>query len=149
MVHVDGTARHTHEVSNFQAANGSMVQLEQNGTTVIFGTADVSSNGSPKWTGVNTVITIENLNVASVSFASEQTEDHFHGQPIYGIVDSLTDENGNEMIQTGSSTQTAGNSTGGNMTNTITQGAQNAANTTGNALSNVTEGIKDFFNGTG
>jgi hypothetical protein len=148
MVHLDGTGRHTHEVSNFQSANGSMVQLLQNGTTVIFGTADVMSNGSPKWTGVDAVITIDNNNMASVSFASEKTDDHFHGQPIYGVVDSLT-ENGKEMIQAPGGTMTSGNATGGNMTGNATQGAQNALNQTGNAMKNATEGIKDFFNGTG
>jgi hypothetical protein len=148
MVHIDGTGRHTHEVSNFQSANGSMVQLLQNGTTVIFGTADVMSNGSPKWTGVDAVITIDNNNMASVSFASEKTDDHFHGQPIYGVVDSLT-ENGKEMIQAPGGTMTSGNATGGNMTGNATQGAQNALNQTGNAMKNATEGIKDFFNGTG
>jgi hypothetical protein len=142
MVHIDGTGRHTHEVSNFQSANGSAVQLKQNGTTVIFGTADVMTNGSPKWTGVNAVITIENTNVASISFASENTDDHFHGQPIYGVVDSLT-ENGKELIQAPGGTMTSGNATGGNTT------SQNILNQTGNALKNATEGIKDFFNGTG
>jgi hypothetical protein len=154
MVHIDGTMRHTHEVSNFKSANGSTVQLEQNGTTIIFGTADVSKDGSPKWTGVDAVITIDKLNVASISFASEDTDDHFHGQPIYGVVDSLTDENGNEMVQAGGTT-TSGNATGGNMTSggnatsNATQSGQSALNQTGNAINNVTQGVQDFLNGTG
>ncbi len=142
MVHIDGTGRHTHEVTNFKMSNGSMVQLPQNGTTLIFGTADVSANGSPKWTGVNTLIMIEKFNAVAISFSSEQTDDHFHGQPLYGVVHSLT-QDGKEMVQTGS-TQTSSNSTG----NAITQGAQNMANQTGNALNNLTQGIKNFFNST-
>ena len=148
MVHLDGTGRHTHEVSNFHSANGSAIQLQQNGTTIIFGTADVMSNGSPKWTGASTVITIDSNNVASISFASEQTDNHFQGQPIYGVVNSLT-ENGRELVQTPGGTTTSGNTTAGNMTGSISQGAQNALNQTGSALKNATEGIKDFLNGTG
>ena len=109
MVHTDGTGRHTHDVSNFQASNGSTVQLEQDGVTFIFGTSDVMTNGSSAWTAVDTLIVIENANAASITLSTE--DDHFKGQPLYGIVDSLTDESGNEMIQT---TETAqeGNATG-------------------------------------
>jgi hypothetical protein len=141
MVHIDGTGRHTHELSNFQASNTTTVQLEKGGSTFIFGTADVAVNGTVKWTNVGTLIILEK-NVATISLATDATDNHFKGQPIYGIRDSMTDENGNEMIQT---TQTSGNATAGN----VTQGAQNAANKTGQFLGNVTEGVKDFFNGTG
>ena len=109
MVHTDGTGRHIHDVSNFQASNGSTVQLEEDGVTFIFGTSDVMTNGSSAWTAVDTLIVIENGNAASITLSTE--DDHFKGQPLYGIVDSLTDESGNEMIQT---TETAqeGNATG-------------------------------------
>jgi len=143
MVHTDGTGRHTHELSNFQAMNTTLVQLDEQGLTFIFGTVDVAVNGTETWTEAGALIIIEKLNVVSISLASEDTEDHFKGQPIYGITDSFTDENGNELIQT----QTAGNATdtGGNMT----QGAETAANETGEFFGNVTEGVQDFFNNTG
>jgi hypothetical protein len=87
---------------------------------------------------VDALIIIEKNNVISLSLATEDTDDHFMGQPIYGIVDSMTDENGNELIDTG--TQAAGN---------LTQGAGDLANETGEFLGNITEGIGDLFNDTG
>lgn len=135
MVHTDGTGRHTHDVSNFEASNSSAVQLVQDGVTFIFGTSDVMTNGSSGWTGVDTLIVIENSNAASLTFSTD--DDHFKGQPLYGIVDSLTDENGIEMIQT---TETAqeGNATG------IGGFVDDAANQTGGFLGNITEGLQNL-----
>ena len=126
MVHIDGTSRHTHDLSNFVQSNSTTIDNSANGTSYIFGTVDVAADGEKKWTNVNALIMIQNT-VVIISLASEDTEDHFMGAPIYGIVDSMTDKNGNEMIETGG-TQTAGNVTSGG---------------------NVTQGIKDFFNRTG
>lgn len=138
MVHTDGTGRHTHDLSNFVSSNSTTVDTSGNGTSFIFGTVDVATDGQPKWTGVDALIIIEKNNVISLSLATEDTDDHFMGQPIYGIVDSMTDENGNELIDTG--TQAAGN---------LTQGAGDLANETGEFLGNITEGIGDLFNDTG
>jgi len=127
MVHIDGTSRHAHDLSNFVQSNSTTIDNSASGTSYIFGTVDVAADGENKWTKVDTLIMIQKNNVVIISLASEDTEDHFMGAPIYGIVDSMTDKNGNEMIGTGG-TQTAGNVTSGG---------------------NVTQGIKDFFDGTG
>jgi hypothetical protein len=135
MMHTDGTSRHVHDVSNFEATNGSSVSLEEDGITFIFGTSDITTNGSGGWTGVDTMIVIESSNAASLTFSTE--DDHFKGQPLYGIVDSLTDESGNQLIET---TQTAqeSNSTG------IGETVSNAANETGDFLGNVGESIQNM-----
>lgn len=141
MVHIDGTGRHTHELSDFVSSNSSTIDSSENGTSFIFGTVDVGLDGQEKWTGVDALIIIEKSNVVSISLASEDSDDHFQGQPIYGIVESMTDENGNEMIDTG--TSTAGNQTGG-----AAGGNQTAGNQTdGGILSNLTSGISDLFDG--
>jgi hypothetical protein len=134
MVHTDGTSRHTHDVSNFQASNSSAVQLEQDGVTFIFGTADIMTNGSSGWTGVDTLIVIENSNAVSLTFSTE--DDHFKGQPLYGVVDSLTDENGEQMIET--QTAQEGNSTG------IGDAVGGAANQTGDFLGNIGESLSNM-----
>jgi ribosomal protein L12E/L44/L45/RPP1/RPP2 len=67
----------------------------------------------------------------------------------------MTDENGNEMIQTAQQTSSsaaasaasaasaaAGNATGGNMT----QGAERAVNETGEFVGDVGERVQDVFN---
>jgi hypothetical protein len=145
MVHIDGTGRHTHEISNFQADNATTVQLDESGLTFVFGTVDVAVNGTEQWTDVGALMILERMNVMSISLATESTDNHFKRQPIFGIVDSMTDENGNEMIQTAqqtSSAAAAGNATGGNMT----QGAERAVNETGEFLGDVGERVQDVFN---
>jgi hypothetical protein len=134
MVHTDGTGRHTHDVSNFEASNSS-AQLVQDGVTFIFGTSDIMTNGSSGWTGVDTLIVIENANAVSLTFSTD--DDHFKGQPLYGIVDSLTDENGNELIET---TETAqeGNATG------VGGLVDDAANQTGGFLGNLSDSLQNM-----
>jgi hypothetical protein len=143
MIHIDGTLRHTHDLSNFVSSNSTTIDISGNGTSFIFGTVDVATDGQPKWTGVDALIIIEKNSVIIFSLATEDTEDHFGGQPIYGIVDSMTDENGNELIDTDTSTD--GNVTGGATGGNMTGGNQ----TGGGFVENLTEGVEDFFNGTG
>jgi hypothetical protein len=135
MVHTDGTGRHTHDVSNFQASNSS-AELVQDGVTFIFGTSDVMTNGSSGWTGVDTLIVIENSNAASFTFSTD--DDHFKGQPLYGVVDSLTDENGNEMIQTTETASQGGNATG------VGGLVDDAANQTGDFLGNLSDSLQNM-----
>ena len=143
MVHVDGTGRHTHELSNFVSSNSTTIDISGNGTSFIFGTVDVASDGEPKWTGADALVIIEKNNVISISLATEDTEDHFMGQPIYGIIDSMTDESGNEMIETGASA--AGNVTDGAMGGNTTGGNTTGGNETGSGfLGNLTEGIENL-----
>lgn len=140
MVHTDGTGRHAHQVTDFQSPDAA-AELVDDGVTFVVGTSNLTANGEDKWSNVTTLIVIENLNAASISLTTE--DDHFMGQALYGIVDSLTDKDGNEMIQAARTSQ-AGDPTLGN----LTQGTENAINQTGNFLGNVSEGIQDFFNGT-
>lgn len=149
MVHIDGTERHSHDLSNFVSSNSSTIDISAEGTSFIFGTVDVATDGEQRWTGVDALIIIERNNVISLSLATEDTDDHFMGQPIYGVVDSMTDENGNEMIDTGTSTagNATGGATGGNMTADGNQTGDNQ--TDGGFLGNLTGGVQDLFNSTG
>lgn len=148
MVHLDGTGRHSHELSNFVSSNSSTIDTSAEGTSFIFGTVDVATDGEPRWTGVDALIIIERNNVISISLATEDTDDHFMGQPIYGIIASMTDENGNEMIDTG--IPTAGNATGGATGGNMTTDNQTGGNQTGGGfLDNLTGGVQDLFNSTG
>ncbi|HJS68464.1 MAG TPA: hypothetical protein VJ730_03505 [Nitrososphaera sp.] len=141
MVHVDGTERHTHDLSNFVSSNSTTIDISGNGTSFIFGIVDVATDGQPKWTGADALVIIEKNNVISISLATEDTEDHFGGQPIYGIIDSMTDENGNEMIETGASAS-------GNVTDGALGGNTTGGNETGSGfLGNLTEGIENLTGG--
>jgi hypothetical protein len=145
MVHIDGTGRHMHELSNFESSGSSTIDTSGEGSSFLFGTVDVATNGETAWTAADVLIIIEKNNVVSISLATEDTEDHFMGQPIYGIVESMTDAEGNEMISTtATSSETMSNTT---------QTTEGTSNETGGVFSNLTEGItggiEDLFNGTG
>jgi hypothetical protein len=122
MVHQDGTGYHTHNITDFSAGNNT-VQLIQGQPTSINGTADISVNGTTKWPGVDTTLTFtNNAAVMTINPAAEDTDNHFGGQPIYGIANQVTGENGTQIVQTSSpaspaqaeAQQGGGNQTGGN-----------------------------------
>jgi hypothetical protein len=100
MVHTDGTGYHVHNITDFSAGNAT-VQLVQGVETSISGTSDIYTNGTNSWPGTDTTLTLtQNGAVMTIMPAAEDTENHFQGQPIYGIVSSLAGENGTMITQT-------------------------------------------------
>jgi hypothetical protein len=100
MVHTDGTGYHVHNITDFSAGNAT-VQLVQGVETSISGTSDIYTNGTNSWPGTDTTLTLtQNGAVMTIMPAAEDTENHFQGQPIYGIVSQLTGENGTLIAQT-------------------------------------------------
>jgi hypothetical protein len=100
MVHTDGTGYHVHNITDFSAGNAT-VQLVQGVETSISGTSDIYTNGTNSWPGTDTTLTLtQNGAVMTIMPAAEDTENHFQGQPIYGIVSSLAGENGTMIAQT-------------------------------------------------
>jgi hypothetical protein len=100
MVHTDGTGYHVHNITDFSAGNAT-VQLVQGLETSISGTSDIYTNGTNSWPGTDTTLTLtQNGAVMTIMPAAEDTENHFQGQPIYGIVSSLAGENGTMITQT-------------------------------------------------
>ncbi len=144
MVHTDGSGRHTHDVTNFKSASGSTITLNPTGTTYIFGKADVSLNGQVKWAGANALITIEHINASSLSFASSDTDNHFKEQPIYGVVNSLKDQNGNELVKTAAPTGVTTTPTA-NVTAPTANVTAPTANVTGAFAGNVSQGLSKLF----
>jgi hypothetical protein len=99
MVHPDGTEYHTHEIANFNVGNAT-VQMVQGQETTISGIADIYTNGTNRWPGTETTLTLtQNGAVMTIMPSAEETENHFQGQPIYGIVSQLEGENGTMIIQ--------------------------------------------------
>jgi hypothetical protein len=100
MVHTDGTGYHVHNITDFSTGNAT-VQLVQGQETSISGTGDYSTNGTTSWPGVDTTLTFTpNATVMTIMPAAEDTENHFQGQPIYGIVEGIVGENGTMIAQT-------------------------------------------------
>ena len=98
MVHPDGSDWHYHEIGNFQSDPDVPVLLENDGTT-FEGTTDVGEDGKDKWFDVQTSVSISNLNTITIFLDPVDTENHFNRQPIYGIIASSIDMNGNPIFK--------------------------------------------------
>jgi hypothetical protein len=134
MVHPDGTGYHVHNITNFSIGGGT-VTLVQGQETSIGGTADIYTNGTNNWPGVNTTLTLtDNAAVMTIMPAAEDTENHFQGQPIYGIVSSMAGENGTLIAQTTPPGQEA-------------QEEGEAEEGDGGPLGAITEPLQDLFGG--
>ena len=83
-----GTTNHTHQLSNFRVNNSNSIpiQLSPNKTVSISGILDVGTNGKKAWNNVHTTVLISNGRTIAISLADKDTQSHFMGQQIYGIV---------------------------------------------------------------
>jgi hypothetical protein len=80
-----GTSNHTHQLSNFRVNNGSYV-LTPDKTISISGILDVGTNGKKAWNDVHTTVVISKGRTITISLDDKDTQRHFMGQQIYGIV---------------------------------------------------------------
>ena len=94
MVHFDGTNRHYMILMNFKQDNATAgtIQVQPDGTTTIQGILDVIEKKdilNPEWSDVNTQIMINKYNTISINVDDAQTDQHFNGQPLRGVVDEF------------------------------------------------------------
>src|ERR671912_1328805 len=94
MVHLDGTNRHYMLLMNFKQDNATAgtIQVQPDGTTTINGILDVIEKKdflNPEFSNVNTQITINKYNTININVDDAQTNQHFAGQPIRGVVDEF------------------------------------------------------------
>jgi hypothetical protein len=87
-----GTSNHTHQISNFRVDNNNtpIIQLSPTKSVSISGISDVGTNGKKAWNNVHTTIVISNGRTIAISLADKDTQGHFMGQQIYGIVKQLS-----------------------------------------------------------
>ena len=97
MIPLDASQSQAIEISSFNTG-GATFQVDPTGTSTINGTANVAVNGTVQWPGVDTTITIDKARILTVQ-PGEEAQQQFQGQPIYGIVMSLT-ANGTAITQT-------------------------------------------------
>ncbi len=95
----DSTRWHTHDIINFKAANNTIIQLSPDKSASVTGTVDVKLNNTNAWNGVKTNILISNGKVFTIKLDNNATSNHFQGQPIYGVVESIKDADGNELLK--------------------------------------------------
>jgi hypothetical protein len=160
MVHTDGSGYHTHNITNFNVGN-TTVQLIQGQETSMSGSADIYLNGTIKWPGSDTTLTLTpNGTVMTIMPAAEDTDNHFQGQPIYGIASQITGENGTMIAQTtppGQQQQQQQEEGGGGPLSGLfggdqeggqqQQGGNQSGGGGGGPLSGLTEPFQDLFGG--
>jgi hypothetical protein len=130
MVRTDGSEHHSHDVMNFKVGNNTNFQLDPKGKSTFNGTADYAVNGTTKWPGVNTAITIEKATILTIQPNEQEVKQHFQGQPIYGIALTVAGENGTNIATSAPA--------GGNQTQ---QGGP------GGILGGITKPLQDLFGG--
>jgi hypothetical protein len=158
MVHPDGTEYHTHNITNYVSPTQG-IQLVQGQEVTISGVADIYTNGTNRWPGANTTLTLTpNAAVMTIMPAPDQTDNHFQGQPIYGIVAGLAGENGTMIAQTTppgqQQEQQEQEGEGGGLGGLLGGGEeQQGGNQTGEGgggpLSGITDPLQDLFGGGG
>jgi hypothetical protein len=97
----DSSKWHTHDIINFKPSNtnNTIVQLSPDKSTSIQGTVDIKLNNTSAWNNVKTNILISKGKVITINLDNNATSNHFQGQPIYGVVESIKDKNGNELLK--------------------------------------------------
>ncbi len=97
-VSTNGTMLHTHRITNFvpltNASDLAAAFNSNTNATTIIGKADVYFNDELAWTQADTILSITNGTVLMVDIDSEDIDDHFHDQPIYGTVNMLSKDDG-------------------------------------------------------
>jgi hypothetical protein len=85
----NGTGTHTHELLNFKS-NPIDVTIKPGENVIVKGLADVGTNHRISWTNVHTTVDIKGGKTISISLDDKETNKHFAGQAIYGVVKSFT-----------------------------------------------------------
>ncbi len=88
----NGTGVHTHEFRNFRSFGGQQqpITIFPNRTLFLSGVMDVGTNNHIVWKNVQSTISIRGGKTILITVNDAQTNQHFAGQPIFGIVTSFT-----------------------------------------------------------
>lgn len=86
---VNGAENHTHQLSNFRVSDNAPIQLGPDKSLSISGIMDVGTNGNKTWNNVYATVDVSNGRSITINLADEDTQRHFMGQQIYGIVQGL------------------------------------------------------------
>ena len=95
----NGTGSHTHEFLKFVPTGGN-VTLGSDNSLHLNGLIDVGTDRRAVWKNVHSLIDIKGGRTLTISVDDKETNNHFAGQPIYGVVTSLircSDEPGPNM----------------------------------------------------
>lgn len=88
MVSINGTDRHTHSITNFSSNIVAPLILDIHGTTFT-GESDITTFDNVTWHAVQTTVTIARQDTIKITFNHNEVNNHFHNQPIYGVISSI------------------------------------------------------------
>jgi hypothetical protein len=86
----NGTGTHTHELQNFRPTEQPKITIQPGINAALKGLMDVGTNHRIVWHNVHSTIYIKGGRTISISLDDQETNHHFAGQTIYGVVHSLT-----------------------------------------------------------
>jgi hypothetical protein len=86
----NGTGTHTHEFQNFKLTDQPKITVQPAINVALKGVMDVGTNHRIVWHNVHSTIYIKEGKTISISLNDNETNYHFAGQTIYGVVHSLT-----------------------------------------------------------
>jgi hypothetical protein len=86
---VNGADNHTHQLRDLRVVSEAPIVITPEGSTKILGTLNIGTNGKAAWKDVDTEIMISNGRTIRIALADEDSQRHFMGQPIYGIVENI------------------------------------------------------------
>lgn len=84
-VTTDGTMKHAHRISNFTMVSQPSSSNTQ-GIINISGVADVYFNNELAWKQAMIQLSLLNNEVLKIDINSVDIDNHFHGDPIYGVI---------------------------------------------------------------
>jgi hypothetical protein len=97
-VTTNGIMLHTHRITNFvPLTNVSDLAAgfdSNTNATTIMGKADVYFNDELVWPQADTTLSIMNGTILIIDIDSQDVDDHFHNQPIFGTVSTLSKDDG-------------------------------------------------------
>jgi hypothetical protein len=86
---VNGAENHTHQLGNFTVNENTPIQLSPDESISLSGILDIGTNGNKAWDNVNATVDVSKGRSITISLADEDTQRHFMGQQIYGLVKGL------------------------------------------------------------
>jgi hypothetical protein len=94
----DGTRWHSHEFINFKTNDeNNKVSLDKGRNLLVSGIVDVKQNNLIPYNNTDIKITVSKGDTIKFILDNEKTGNHFLNQPIYGIVKSINDKEGNKI----------------------------------------------------
>jgi hypothetical protein len=85
----NGADNHTHQLRDLRVVSEAPIVITPEGSTKILGILNIGTNGKAAWKDVDTEIMISNGRTIRIGLADEDSQRHFMGQPIYGIVENI------------------------------------------------------------